>query len=470
MSDPFEALMDKSYKAHKAGDLKTAQEGYQALLNRKPYDPVLLYLLGNLHLQLQYNGAGVTYLEASIRAVGEQENPSKDVQTVLGGAWNDLGCALKAEHFDDAATKAWEKCIEVGGENVGVINNLATLYADSGYPDKAIPLVEKALGMPDGAENPHVHWNYALALLSKGEWSRGWEEHEWRYKVVSKHVGPRDYAPVWNGEPEGVLMLHGEQGLGDEIMFATCIPDLRAEFPNLQLVFEVEPRLRGLFSRGFGYPAYGKAEEVKAAGVHIDYQLGLGSLARRYRTADAAFPSAARAIFHPDPQLVDEVRALLAPFPRPWIGYSWMGGTKTTRVHHRSLSAKAMKGIHPTGTAFSLQYGEYADAEGDAAGLLRLGEWTNGKNLDKLAAMVWCMDDIVTVCTTLVHLAGALGRSARVMTPLRSSWRYGLKSGLGAMPWYPQHTLYRQLTEGDWGPVIDDVKHDLEQAHADHQS
>ncbi len=442
MLDPVQDLFNKSFAAHKASKLDEALRGYDALLNRQPYDGMLLYLVGNVMLQQGHHGQAITMLEAAVRA--DESN---------AGAWNDLGCALKAEHFEDGASIAWEKSIELGGRTAATLNNLATLYADSGYPEKALPYIEEALAQDP--ENPHVRWNMALALLTKGNWAEGWEAHEYRYQVNNKNVGQRGYGPLWQGEKDGLLVIHGEQGLGDEIMFATCLPELLAEHPYA--VIECEKKLVSLFARSFDVPCIAKEEDFVAPPGATVRQIGMGSMPRRYRNSDAEFPPP-RAVLKADPQLVKEARALVADLPRPLIGYSWMGGTKVTRVQHRSLSAAAVKSMHPgKGTAISLQYGQYADVEGDAAGLLRFGAWTDGSDLDKLAAFLTVLDEIVTVCTTLVHLSGALGLKAHVLTPLRSSWRYGQKNGPGAMLWYPQHTLHRQPTEGDWKPVIKEV-------------
>jgi tetratricopeptide (TPR) repeat protein len=460
MIDPVQDLFDESLAAHKAGELDKAQTGYNGLLNRNPYDPMLLYLLGNAHLQQHKNGIAISLLEASLR-----NEPTDEIKASV---YNDLGCALKAEHFDEAALAAWEAALQYGGRDPGTLNNLATLYADSGYPEKALPLIEEA--MPLAPDNPHIHWNKSLALLTQGKWEQGWVEHEYRKVVSSKNVGARTYGEPWDGQTDGLLVVHGEQGLGDEIMFATCLPDLLVEHPNA--VIECEKKLVGLFARSFGRPTYASEDEFRAeyplAPGEKVYQLGMGSLPKRYRNKDADFP--VRVTLRADPALVEEARVLLGKLPGPLIGVSWMGGTKVTRVQHRSLDARTVKRLAKgIGTAVSLQYGKFSDVEADEAGLLRLGDWTDGTDMEKLAAIVTVLDEVVTVCTTLVHLAGALGKPAHVLTPLRASWRYGLKSGPGAMLWYPQHTLHRQAEAGDWKPVLAGVRKYLEEKYADHQ-
>lgn len=455
MIDPVQDLYDQAFAEHKAGKLDAALAKYGALLNRNPYDAMLLYLVGNVLLQQGQNGLAITVLEASLRVDDTRES-----------VWNDLGCVLKAEHFDESAAMAWEKAIEHGGRSAGTLNNLATLYADSGYPEKALPYIDESLSLKPG--NPHAHWNRALALLTQGNWAEGWAEHEYRTEISMKSVGKRTYGKPWNGEADGLLVVHGEQGLGDEIMFATCIPDVLAQHPNV--VIECEKKLVSLFARSFEVPCFASEAEWRAAGVPPGpiYQIGMGSLPKRYRHRDEDFPQ--RAVLRADPDLMAQARELVGGFTAPLIGVSWLGGTKTTRVQHRSLSGQAVKDlVGATGTAISLQYGMYSDVEADAAGLVRLGDWTDGTNLDKLAAMIMVLDEVVSVCTTLIHLTGALGKTAQVLTPLRASWRYGLKSGPGAMAWYPQHTLHRQIEAGDWAPVMQDITNYLKAKYDHHQ-
>jgi hypothetical protein len=239
-----------------------------------------------------------------------------------------------------------------------------------------------------------------------------------------------------------------------------------AQHPNV--VIECEKKLVSLFARSFGVACYASEAEMKATTDLPDkvYQIGMGSLPKLYRNSDESFP--ARAVLKADPDLVEQAREMVGMFRAPRIGVSWMGGTKTTRVQHRSLSGRAMKDlVGDIGTAISLQYGQYSDHEADEAGLVRLGDWTDGTNLEKLAAMIMVMDEVVSVCTTLIHLAGALGLPAQILTPLRASWRYGLNSGAGAMRWYPQHTLHRQTEAGDWAPVLTSVHEYLKSRYED---
>src|SRR4029079_18708855 len=130
---------------------------------------------------------------------------------------------------------------------------------------------------------------------------------------------------------DGTLCLTGEQGLGDEIMFASCVPDVLGKASRV--VMECNPRLMPLFERSFGvkcYPDEGSVDEPVAA------QFAIGSLPMLYRTRSEAFPG--KPYLRADPERVEHYRRRLAVLgPRPWVGLSWMGGSKATRTHERSV-------------------------------------------------------------------------------------------------------------------------------------
>ena len=438
-------VLEEAFKKHQEGDLTGAKKLYEALLNRDVDNPQLLYLLGDIELRNGNHGHAITLLQSSLSEDESQQH-----------AWIDLGCAYKAEHYNDLAETSWKKALEFG-ENCEVLNNMATLYADSNQPDRALSLT--SLAIKHEPDNASVHWNMALALLTKGDWKQGWIEHEWRKKVAVKSIGKRDYAPEWSGKKCNRLIVHGEQGIGDEIMYLHCLRDI-LPFAR-EVIVEAEPRLAKLVAHTYGLKCFGSMDEAKPYGPY-DYQIGMGTLPKWFRNEDSDFLAEPPPYLTADPDLVQEAKELLKDIPRPWIGVSWLGGTKQTRVHHRSISAKIMKDIvGDKGSPISLQYGHLTDNEADKSGIPRFGEWTDGKDMMKLAAMVECMDHVITVCTTLVHLAGALGKTAWIMAPKNNSWRYGQREGDGAMLWYPQHRIYRQKEIGEWKSVIDRVTEDF---------
>lgn len=426
---------------HRQGKLNEAEEIYHSVLNLDPSNPQILYLLGDIATRRGNNGLAINLLTVSL-----QHDPTNKSALI------NLGCALKAEQFNDQAKGAWERALALG-EDDEILSNIATLYADSFEAEKALELCNRSLAL--NPANPHAHWNRALALLTMQDWGEAWEEHEWRLQLTKlKGIGVRHYnLPRWQGEHSSKVIVHGEQGLGDEMMFLSCLPDVLAR--GCEVVVECEPRLIDIIERSFpGVRAYANEEALKAHETGFEYCIPMGSLPRLFRQRNDMFP-AHRGYLKADPIRVAYWREVFDEYrlpSKPIIGLTWLGGTKGTRVQDRSLMPKNMPFLKDQ-TVVSLQYGEFAEETAHNNGILYFVE-SHGKDINEQAAMVMACDIVVTVCQTLVHLCGALGKECWVLTPKLSSWRYGRGSG---MPWYPSVSLFRQHEAGDWSWPITEI-------------
>ncbi|MCG3772747.1 MAG: hypothetical protein JW384_03966 [Nitrosomonadaceae bacterium] len=171
----------------------------------------------------------------------------------------------------------------------------------------------------------------------------------------------------------------------------------------------------------------------------------------------------------PDPKKVSLWRKKLADMGGgPYIGISWRGGTHSTRRQLRSIPLSQWKPIltHP-GKFISLQYGECKEdlAQAEEAGF-RIQNWPEAiENYDETAALVAALDLVISVCTAVVHLGGALGKPVWVLTPAVAEWRY-LSQG-ERLPWYPSVRLFRQRLDTDWSEVIASVAQSLKNASLD---
>jgi hypothetical protein len=268
--------------------------------------------------------------------------------------------------------------------------------------------------------------------------------------------------PWWDGKSKGLVVIHGEQGLGDEVMFSTCIPD--AIETGAELVFECSPRMKELFTRSF--------PDIRVIGTHrldgsewrdgrkVDYKVALGSLPKFWRRSEDAFPGSP--YLKPDPRKVRYWRKRLAQLgPRPKIGIAWQGGAHTTRMDLRSIMLPLWKDILSEDADFiSLQYTKAATREvqemKDDHGI-QIYHWkeaAEAKCMDDYAALESCCDLVISVCQTAIHLAGGLGVPCWCLTPSGPAWRYGVT---GNMPWYDSVDLIRQKPGEDWGPVLAEV-------------
>ncbi len=308
-------------------------------------------------------------------------------------------------------------------------------------------------------ENARLHAAYALALLGDGEFARGWDEYEWRLKLEPRVARLAPDAPLWAGEPLGgrSILVEAEQGLGDQIMFASCLPDL--ERAGAVVAVEVSPRLVSLFRHSFpGIKVLPKGSAPDALPWRPDFRVAFGSLPLRLRRSAEDFPISEAYLCAP-PELVAEYRARLAALgPGPKIGIAWRGGLPETLGALRSMPLAALAPVTSLSGARFVSL-ELADcrAEINAAGLAGRVAWWDEAPLDmaRFAALLTALDGVVSVATTAVHLAGALGRPVWALVSRAGTWRY-LWQG-EHMPWYSSVQVLRPAGSMDSVCCADEV-------------
>jgi len=337
--------------------------------------------------------------------------------------------------------------------------------------DQALGCYERALAIdPDDVQ---AHLNRAALWLLDEDYARGWDEYEWRLRDPAQAPLHQRFAqPRWDGGPLAGrrILVYGEQGLGDQIMAASCLPDLIAQAAHC--IVDCDARLAPLFRRSFpqatihGGGPTDPVDWLRDTGP-IDVAVASASLPRRLRRSAAAFPDHA-GYLRAAPERVAAWRDRLASLGAGRnIGLSWRGGVPQTNRGTRSLGLGDLAPLLRTPGAryISLQYGPCAQ---DIDALRRdhgieVIHWPAAiDDYDETAALVSALDLTVSVCTSVVHLAGALGQPAWVLAPLRPEPRYG-KTG-ASMRWYPSVRVFRQSRYGDWSPVIASVARALADA------
>jgi tetratricopeptide (TPR) repeat protein len=438
-------LFEEATEHHKNGRYAEAEKLYDMLLSQNHDNAGLLATMGTLYLQTSRYGLAIHMLEAAKK----HNLIQSDVLSNLSLAYKNSGQSQKAIEYIEKACAIPDPC-------AGALANYSGFFTNTGTPDKAIALCTRALEKEP--ELVVAHWNLALALLENGEWARGWEEHEWGLKPA-KHITPMRVdrkigeLPQWDGMPGKTVAVYGEQGLGDEIMFASMLPDLMA---TSNVIIECHKRLVPLFERSFGVTCYGTREDTSISWPfdhQIDYRVSIGSLGKFFRRSADAFPGT--------PYLKTEA----APRDKKFrVGISWTGGSKAGRILTRTVPLSWWQPILENDCEFvSLQY---TDQAAEIEIVEKLGypitqyPFMTDRTLDydETAKVVASCDLVISVCTSVVHLAGALGVPCWVMTPNKPAWRYGTK---GRMPWYRSVRLYRQQPNDPWNPVIERIADDL---------
>ncbi|HTO51487.1 MAG TPA: tetratricopeptide repeat protein [Burkholderiales bacterium] len=387
-------------------------------------------------------------------------------------ALNDLGLLLAREFGEFERGEALlRRALAAAPGNADAKANLAWVLCERGATEEGFRLFDEQVAR--APEDHELRLMRAVARLKHGDFAGGWDEYEARF--ASPLATRRPYAfPPWDGTPlgEGALLVYGEQGLGDQIMFASCLPDLRRQIRDC--VIECDPRLGGLFARSFPGARVVTAAQSDAAPAWlaepgsmrggIRAQIPIGSLPRRFRRSATEFPRHA-GYLRADPARVDKWRARLAAFgANPKIGLAWRGGTASSRRSLRSLELDQLAPVLATvpATWVSLQY---TDCRTEIAASARrhgvtVHHWQEAiDDYDETAALVAALDSVVTVCTAVVHLSGALGQRALVMVPYAAEWRYGAAGE--TMPWYPSVRLLRQPAPGAWTDLLERVKNEL---------
>ncbi|MBX3651687.1 MAG: tetratricopeptide repeat protein [Burkholderiales bacterium] len=381
-------------------------------------------------------------------------------------------CCLALAQFGvdelEAAEATARKALRLRSDDSAPYVVLGNALFELGRPDEALAAHRRALKLdPDSAA---ARYDIGLINLMRCRFREGWEHFEQRLNI-NRFRAWRSCEPRWNGRAlQGrTILVMREQGLGDEIMYASCYPDLLRQ--SAQCHIECDPRLERLFTRSFPGARFHPLQDLHTRertdpGVPVDVYSYAGSLPRHFRNGLQEFP-AHSGYLKPDPQRVGHWRQRLAALGTGLkVGISWRGGVAVTRRGRRSLDLTqllpvlSVPGVH----WINLQYGDRdADiAEFSAAQGIAITDWPEAidRDYDETAALVSALDLVISVCTSVVHLTGALGRPAWVMTPRIPEWRYGL--GRDTMPWYPSVRLFRQPGRGEWQPVIAEIRERLQ--------
>lgn len=316
----------------------------------------------------------------------------------------------------------------------------------------------------ESADEPRAYMAEALAAFLEGSYGGAWPLYEARKKLADQrgHHQQFDFLPDWDGAAvgPGELLVYAEQGLGDEIMFASMYGELRERAPGARLLCDA--RLGALFTRSFpGFEVIAEPRERQRARVAalagLRCKIAAGSLGVHFRNASGAFPQH-RGYLVPDARKVAAWRERLAALGgERRIGISWVGGVHKTGRRRRSLSLEALLPLLrlPQTTWISLQYTDEADAIAALQaqhGITLHDQRAATVDMDELAALVQALDAVVSVCNTTVHIAGALGKRTLALAPFVPEWRYGMRNE--RMVWYPSVQVLRQARYGAWDGVI----------------
>jgi tetratricopeptide (TPR) repeat protein len=470
-----------------AGRLELAVAAYRRLLFLAPGHAPGWFNLANLLADMKQDAGAV---EAYRRALLADPSYLK--------AMVNLASALSRTGDFDGALKVFRQILAGEPGHVGARNNMANLLRDLGHPDEARRILE-ALAAEDPSsarvqnnlgsalrelgrlkealqcyrraielkqDYPEGQMNYAMALLTDGQWEQGWQRYEARLdaRIQTPVSNLRTSLPAWQGQPlKGRrILVHGEQGLGDMLQFCRFVPQLEAHGAEVFLL--TDRALARLFRLNLGLagPVLSEGDPIPQG---LDYQVALMSLPLRLGVFSETQ-------FLPGPYLrpahedVLHWSATLEGWfgPRkaggkPRIGLVWAGNPRREMPQaglvdrRRSLPLEQTRRLvesHPDIDWVSLQKGEQQDVLStvrSAAGQLR--------DFADTAALAQGLDAVVSVDTSVAHLAAGLGRPTLMLSRYDACWRWGLQGT--ATPWYASMQIFRQHRYGDWAGALRDL-------------
>jgi tetratricopeptide (TPR) repeat protein len=445
-------------------------------VEESPGDPALHYALGDL---LRTAGKPETAIASYRRAI--------ELKPDYALAHNHLGIALAATGRNEEAIRSYRRAIELNPREVRPHNNLGTALLALSRFDEAIGSYEEAARLAPASatvqfnlatarragfrleeslkayeraielapENAAYRWNYGLTLLMMGRYASGWQENELRWQA-NPHWARRYRAKPWAGElkPGGKLLVWGEQGIGDEVIYAALFAELVSA--GLKVTLETDSRLVALMRRSF--PALRVVSRRNPPALDLaqfDWQCPLGSLPRWLRPTAASFPRHS-GFLKPDPaRAAAFAQQLRAPGAALVVGISW----KSANQEFGAFKSTAFSDWEPIlgvpGVRFvDLQYGDTREFREAARRAGREITHLDGldlyRDIEGLAALCAACDLVITASNVTAHIAGALGKPVWLLARRGPGRIWYWLAGSNESQWYPSMRIYSQEKLNDW--------------------
>ena len=372
---------------------------------------------------------------------------------------NNIGDALQSLGRIEQALPWFDRSLALSPHNVTALNNKAFALSQLRRFDEAVETYGRAKAIdPDNAV---ADWNLALLHMLTGNFEAGWAGREARWKATNlAAVYPKFSQPVWLGDGpiEGkTILVHQDEGLGDTIQFARYVPMLAARGARVILV--VEKALRPLLSE---LPGVSQCLPIAAGPLPaFDVHCPMSSLPLAFATRLDTIPSAASYLPAPAGDRAEAWEQRLGRHDKLRVGLVWSGSVAHRNDQNRSIPLRAMSGILDLDATFvSLQKDPRA---ADKTVLLERSDiidlTADLADFSATAALVSCLDLVITVDTSVAHLAGALGRPTWILLPYTPDYRWLLDRD--DSPWYPTVRLFRQDESRDYAPVLDRLRDEL---------
>ena len=426
-----------------------AMSDYNKAIEIKPDYAESYNNLGNVLKELKRFDEAIFHYEKAI-----------SIKSDYAESYSNCGLVLQQIKRLDDALLYCKKAVLIKPQDADLHINYGNALQENRQFDEALFSYEKALVLRP--EYPEAHWNLSLHNLLVGNLNAGWKGYEWRWKCkkMLKNIPVRNFSqPLWLGAQspkDKTILLYAEQGLGDTIQFCRYVP-LVAQL-GAKIVLEIQAPLVKLLSHSEGVgQVFTQGDQLP----EFDFQCPLLSLPLVFRTEIDSIPQAVH--IHLDEMKLKYWQAQLGTRKTMRVGIVWSGNPSHKNDHNRSMALSDLIPFLPSECEiFSLQK-EIRDHDREVLTKNpKIRHFGNVlQDFTDTAVLCQLMDLIISVDTSIVHLAGSIGKRTWVLVPYDPDWRWLLERS--DSPWYPSAELFRQEEHGNWNSPLRKIKTRLEE-------
>jgi hypothetical protein len=442
-------LYQRALSLHHAGKLADAEGLYKTLLSFFPQQVEILTTLGIVLLQQGRSEAGLQQLKKSLSI-----NPNQPT------ALYNMAVELQKLTRLDEALACYNQTLKINPQDINALINRGNTLKDLKQYQAAIASFENALALQPNI--PSAHWNKALTHILLGEYEQGWKDYEWGWQCGERGE-PRKYSqPTWLGQSPiagKTILIHPEQGFGDLIQFSRYVPMLEklgakvileAPVSLVELMQSLSPTLT-VIKEGETLPAF-------------DVVCPVMSLPFALKTSLETIPSSSPYLSVSDTKK-QYWQAKIGKKTKPRIGVVWSGSMTNpidnNQCARRNIPLAQLKPLFDLPFEFYVLQKDIRPEDKPILDGLRQLHFHQDelKDFADTAALIQEMDVVISVCTSVAHLAGALGHKTWVLLPYSADYRWMLNEK--DSPWYPSVALIRSEKIGDWAGVVQQITQQL---------
>ena len=438
-SSTIAKLLQEGVALHSQGKLGAAKQIYDKILQKQPNHFDALQLTATIYSQVKQHEVSLQFFDKALQ-----------INKTNAAVFNNRGNALKELQRFDEALRSYDDALRIKPDYIDAMNNRGNAFKELQRFDEALKSYDDALRIkPDFAE---ATWNKSVLLILTGNYADGWMLYEARLeKEDTKKDYPRYPQLAWRGQEDiqgKKILIHSEQGLGDSIQFIRYLEQIHQL--GAEIILEVPKTLAVLVST-IKTPI--TVIEKGSKLPEFDAYCPLLSLPYVFKTTVDTIPSVVPYL-SADKQKVSEWDSRLGVKTHKRIGLVWSGSAGHKNDHNRSIPLEVFDDLlklpvewHSLQKEYRTEDKNFLDSHPEVKQHQdKLGDFTD------TAALIECMDLVISVDTSVAHLAGALGKTTWILLPFFPDYRWMLERE--DCPWYPTAKLLRQDDEREWKKVI----------------